>query len=251
MKRSLLASTGFLNQQLLPSGRRKSSSIRFSPLYSIVRIILVIAIVFFGLHVVAQPTDSSNKNAEYKKVITERSAKIINTLNLTDSIVYNKALELLATQYIHLNKVHDEAKSSIRQLKSQAADSESGPAIRKVEDEKERQLTKLHDQFIKALQANLTPAQIEKIKDGVTYGVLPVTYTAYQDMIPALTVAQKEKIYSWLVEAREKAMDQGSSEEKHKVFGKYKGRINNYLSEEGYDLKKEEKGWQERRRQSK
>ena len=41
-------------------------------------------------------------------------------------------------------------------------------------------------------------------------------------------------------------MDEGSSEKKHGVFGKYKGKINNYLSAAGYDMKKESKAWQER-----
>ncbi|HOB33816.1 MAG TPA: DUF3826 domain-containing protein, partial [Verrucomicrobiota bacterium] len=36
------------------------------------------------------------------------------------------------------------------------------------------------------------------------------------------------------------AMDQGSSNEKHAIFNKYKGRINNYLVRAGYDLKKGE-----------
>ena len=80
----------------------------------------------------------------------------------------------------------------------------------------------------------------------MTYRVMPVTYAAYQDMILTLTTEQKEKIYNWLKEARELAMDEGSSEDKHKVFGKFKGRINNYLSSQGYDMKAEEKGWQQR-----
>jgi hypothetical protein len=41
-------------------------------------------------------------------------------------------------------------------------------------------------------------------------------------------------------------MDAGSSDEKHKWFGKYKGRINNYLSAAGYDMKKEGEEWQKR-----
>jgi hypothetical protein len=53
-------------------------------------------------------------------------------------------------------------------------------------------------------------------------------------------------MYGWLVEARELAMDEGSSEKKHAVFGKYKGRINNYLSAEGYDMKKEGEDWGKR-----
>jgi cytochrome c553 len=80
----------------------------------------------------------------------------------------------------------------------------------------------------------------------MTYGVLPITVTAYNDMIPTLTAAQKKYIYDALVEAREHAMDGGSSKEKHAWFGKYKGRINNYLSKEGYDLTKEREGWNKR-----
>jgi hypothetical protein len=41
-------------------------------------------------------------------------------------------------------------------------------------------------------------------------------------------------------------MDAGSSDEKHSVFGKYKGRINNYLSANGYNLNNERDAWQKR-----
>ena len=96
------------------------------------------------------------------------------------------------------------------------------------------------------LSAHLTSAQVDQVKDGMTYGVLQVTYKGYNDMIPTLTSPQKEQIMSWLIEARELAMDAESSEKKHAAFGKYKGRINNYLSAAGYDLQKERAGWQER-----
>jgi len=46
----------------------------------------------------------------------------------------------------------------------------------------------------------------------LTYNVLHVTYTAYLDMLPALTADQKTQIMQWLVEARELAMDAESSE---------------------------------------
>ena len=67
-------------------------------------------------------------------------------------------------------------------------------------------------------------------------------------MIPKLTEEEKEQIMIWLVEAREYAIDGGSSKEKHGWFKKYKGRINNYLSARGYDLKKEEDAWRVRLR---
>ena len=80
----------------------------------------------------------------------------------------------------------------------------------------------------------------------MTYKILEVTYTAYLDELPQLTAPQKDKIKGWLVEAREIAIDAESSNKKHEVFGKYKGRINNYLSSQGYDMKKAGEEWQKR-----
>jgi hypothetical protein len=65
-------------------------------------------------------------------------------------------------------------------------------------------------------------------------------------MILTLTEEQKKQIYTYLVEAREHAIDAESSDKKHAMFGKYKGKINNYLSAAGYDMKKEGDEWQKR-----
>jgi hypothetical protein len=48
----------------------------------------------------------------------------------------------------------------------------------------------------------LNEKQIEQVKDGITFGVVKVTYTATLDMIPSLKQEEKEQIYAWLVEAR-------------------------------------------------
>jgi predicted GH43/DUF377 family glycosyl hydrolase len=62
----------------------------------------------------------------------------------------------------------------------------------------------------------------------------------YLVLLPELNEEQKRFILSNHTEARELAMDKGSSEEKHEVFREYKGRINNYPSKQGYDIKKTE-----------
>jgi uncharacterized protein YecA (UPF0149 family) len=80
----------------------------------------------------------------------------------------------------------------------------------------------------------------------MTYKILPLTYNAYVDELPSLTEPQKLQIKAWLTEAREHAIDAESSEKKHAWFGKYKGRINNYLSAQGYDMKKAGEEWQQR-----
>src|SRR5436853_335256 len=80
--------------------------------------------------------------------------------------------------------------------------------------------------------------QVEAVKDKLTYNVVHVTYKAFCEMIPTLNDEQKAYILATLKDAREEAMDGGSSGEKHAIFGRYKGRINIYLSKQGYDLKK-------------
>ncbi len=109
-------------------------------------------------------------------------------------------------------------------------------------------LAKLHKKYLKKLSSNLTEKQVEMVKDGMTYNVLPITYKAYQEEILTLSDDQKKQILTWLTEAREFAMDAESSDKKHAWFGKYKGRINNYLSAAGYDLKKEGIEWEKRRK---
>ncbi|RYF37371.1 MAG: DUF3826 domain-containing protein, partial [Chitinophagaceae bacterium] len=146
-----------------------------------------------------------------------------------------------------LNRIHDDSKLAKAAIKSKALPKETMDLELKAEDDRKKEsLQQLHKGFIAGLQKHLNPDQLEKVKDGMTYRVLPVTWTAYMDMLLKLTQEQKDQMYAWLVEARELAMDEGSSDAKHAVFGKYKGRINNYLSAQGYDMKKEGEEWQKR-----
>ena len=92
----------------------------------------------------------------------------------------------------------------------------------------------------------LSHEQIIAIFDAMTYNKVQVTYDAYCDMIPSLTDEEKAQMYAWLCEARDLAIDAESSNKKHEVFNKYKGRINNYLSARGYDITQERKAWEER-----
>ena len=70
-------------------------------------------------------------------------------------------------------------------------------------------------------------------------------------MIPSLKPEEKAQILAWLKEAREFAMDAGTSKDKHAWFGKYKGRINNWLAKRGYNLTKEREEWAKRIESSK
>lgn len=197
-----------------------------------------------GITVNAQPAPDE----AYNKVITERSIKIVNTLGIKDSVVYNKVVAVLVNQYRALNTIQETNSKQVAGIKQDTAAGKEIIASRLKEQEEKRnnQTLQLHQQFIVGLQALISAEQLEQVKDGLTYSVFPKTYNAYLDMIPSLTAEQKLKIYDWLKEARELAMDRENSDKKHAVFGKYKGKINNYLSAQGYNVKKEGEEWAKR-----
>lgn len=195
----------------------------------------------------ASAQNASTIDTAYENVIRVRTAKIVNNLGIQDSVTYQQVHQLLQKQYIALNKVHDQYKTLTASIKKYYEGKTSPEAAIKTASLTKQQVIKsLHDTFLTDLTSKLDAGQIEKVKDGMTYGVLPLTWNAYLDMLHQLTPEQKSQMYSWLVEARELAMDEGSSDAKHAVFGKYKGKINNYLSAAGYDMKKEGEDWAKR-----
>jgi hypothetical protein len=184
----------------------------------------------------------------YIKVITERSNKIVTGAGITDSVKFKQVRDIVVAQYSDLNTVYDARKTKVNDIKAQIPDDKAGAnaKIALVDSDVVKQVKVLHTSYINKLNKALNADEVDKIKDGMTYRIYPITYTAYQDEIPNLTEEQKGKIKSWLLEARENAIDAESSEKKHAWFGKFKGRINNYLSAQGYDMKKQGEEWQKR-----
>jgi hypothetical protein len=192
--------------------------------------------------------DALKDRENYLAVVTKRAEKIVATLEINDSAKLLRVTNLVAMQYVNLNDIHTAHENKIEGAKQNPSVNKenSDKIIKSFSDETALRLDSLHSIYLTRLSTELNNQQVEKVKDGMTYSVLPITYKGYQDMLPELTTQQKAKILLLLTEAREKAMDAGSSEEKHKWFGKYKGKINNYLAGEGYNLKKASEEWQAR-----
>jgi hypothetical protein len=176
---------------------------------------------------------------DYLKTLQVRAGKIVDNLQLTDKDKAERVKELIVIQYYQLSKIHD-ARDAKKEAISDLKEEEKEKAMEQIKLETDAALYSQHAAYIGSLSAELTQDQIETIKDGMTYGVVKLTYEGYLNLLPELTDEQKRYIYKNLIEAREHAMDAGSSKAKHAWFGKYKGRINNYLSDEGYNLKEAE-----------
>lgn len=205
---------------------------------------------FFVTAASAQDTAAAAKQVAYRQTVTTRAEKIVASLQLADAARNKRVTQLVANQYVALNALYTVRDERLKAAKQELTDKAAlATRTKEIEDALTPQLQKVHDAFLKQLAKELSPEQVVKIKDGMTYNVLPITYTAFLDMIPALKPAEKDQIMAWLLEAREHAMDAESSERKHRWFGKYKGRINNYLAAQGYDLQKERQGWEQRQKE--
>jgi len=188
------------------------------------------------------------QDAAYTKTITQRAEKIVATLGISNSEIVTKVGDIIVQQYRNLNDIHtakDNKLKSAKELK-ETNKTLAEEQAKNAENEVSASLYNLHFDYLSKLMLYLNDEQVEQVKDGMTYGVLPITYKGYCDMVLGLTDEQKLQIKVWLIEAREHAMDAGTSDEKHGWFGMYKGRINNYLSGAGYDMKKEGEEWQKR-----
>jgi hypothetical protein len=185
---------------------------------------------------------SADKETEYTKVLEKRTAPMIVALDLGDSTKAARVQARIIARYKSLNDWQEKYEARIKELRKSQDESAKAEIATAYADRKTAR-----DAFLADLAKDLTPAQVDIIKDKLTYNKLQVTYNGYLQQLPTLKEEQKKKIYDWLVEAREEGIDGISSHEKDEIFGKYKGRINNYLSKEGYDLKQSSIDWKARR----
>ena len=191
--------------------------------------------------------NKENRDPKYVESIVNRSQKIVDKLGLTDVKAAEDVCNIIANRYFELNDIYEIRDAKVKTVKESGLTGDAkNEALKAAENEKDAALYRSHFAFPASLSLFLNEEQIEAVKEGMTYGVVKVTYEATLDMIPSLKEEEKVQIYAWLVEAREFAMDAENSNKKHAAFGKYKGRINNYLAKRGYNLTKEREEWAKR-----
>lgn len=213
----------------------------------LVQIIFCLVLSIGGLEVQGVELDSINRDPAYVRTILGRSQKIVDKLGVTDAKTAQEVLYVISNRYFELNDIYEKRDAKIKEIKASGLMGDAKTAaIKAANDEKDAALYRSHFAFPAQLSLFLNDKQVEAVKDGMTYGVVKVTYDATLEMIPSLKEEEKAQILAWLVEAREFAMDAENSNKKHEAFGKYKGRINNYLSKRGYNLTQEREAWMKR-----
>lgn len=209
-------------------------------------IFIAVCLLLLAQNAAAVELDSKNRDPKYVSTIVDRSKKIADKLELKDAAKATDVTNIIANRYFLLNDIYTKRDTAIAIAKRTLTGEAKNAAVNAAQNEKEAALYRAHFAFAADLSLLINEAQIEAVKDGMTFGVVKVTYDSTLDMIPSLKDDEKAQILAWLKEAREFAIDAESANKKHEAFGKYKGRINNYLAKRGYDLVKERKAWYER-----
>lgn len=193
---------------------------------------------------------NTEEEAAYLQVLDGRATKILMTLQEKDTEKLETAKNLIIDQYRSLSSLHDSSDKDIKTIANDASIDKkiAESKIKSIKLQTELAIFKLHRHYIAQLASLLSPEDVEAVKDGMTYGVINNTYGRYLELLPELKEHEKQAILAMLMEAREYAMDGGSSSEKHGWFRKYKGKINNYLSAAGYNISDAERRLQSQSR---
>lgn len=171
------------------------------------------------VHAQEMPAAVTPDDPDHLVVAEKRTDGIMNELKLEDAEKKARVKQHIVNFIVAIKNVH-EAKPAL-------------PA-----EEKQTKLAAAKQALYAGIEAEkLTDEQQTAIKNGLSANRIRIEYNAFLDLIPQLTDAQKSHIKSELLGAADEAVVLNSGEEKLQLFMKRRGRINNYLSKEGYDLK--------------
>lgn len=179
---------------------------------------------------------------KYRETINKRAAAAVNVAKVADDAKKSAAINVVEVHYIGINDIHFDRDAAVK------AAGRDKDAITSVVSKAAAEVVIVHKKFTDDLAALLTPEQCDAVKDKMTYDVRPTTFRVYCEMLPKLTDEQKTKVSDMLRSGREDALVAGDANLKHEQFRRAKGRINNYLSAQGYDMKKASEDWAARQK---
>lgn len=169
--------------------------------------------------------------------ITE-SNRIISILNLQDKAKAESVRNLIAYQYQKLDELKKTFDQKLKENKNLQDKTQIEVADEAAWQVYKSSVDKQRDLYFEKLSGFINKDQIEIVKNEMTGNGLNEEYTKFQQLLPDMKEEHKAQVYQYLVEARENALNVLTSRERNQWFAKYRGRANNYLSKQGYNLRK-------------
>lgn len=205
------------------------------------RIIFLFILFLFSVTISAADIKLNTRNLPTEAVseAKQRAAKVLAKLSLTNDSIRENIQIVVTNRYLELREIHHRYEERNKEIEATDLSKE------KKAEELERSYYQYNSDlyrsrfgYIAWLSFYLDDEQVETVKDAMTYNLFHVRYNDFLDLLPNLTKAEKNRVYNWLIEAREFSMDFETPRKMRQMFTKYRGRINNYLSSRGYDLRK-------------
>jgi hypothetical protein len=196
------------------------------------------------LNELATPTTRPSTDPKYHETIHMRAVAAVDAAKIVDAAKRDAAVKVVEAHYVGINDIHFDRDMAV----NASIDDKTVHAAR---DKAAKAVAVVHKKFTDALSALLTAEQCDVVKDKMTYDVRLNTFQVYCEQLPELTDEEKQALREFLLAGREEALIAGDATEKHEKFRIAKGKIANYLSKRGYDLKAAEKEWAEKRKKDK
>ncbi len=174
-----------------------------------------------------------------KDQLTPAQSALLTTLAPPATAASDAALDKRAAALVATMQLKDPAK----QERVSAVLSANLRAVRDAHNAGLQLDESVHKELVAGLQADLTPEQIETVKDKLTVNKLPITFKVYHQILPNLTPEDDRKILDWLKKAREECLDVKNADEMAPIFKKYKTEIEHYLDSRGYEWAKSYKAF--------
>ena len=203
------------------------------------KLFILSVLLFFSVCVCAADIEVNTRNysAEIVTEAKQKATEVTKKLTLINDSIHENILIVITNRYLELREIHqkyDERNKIIEEtnLTKEAKEQELERSYYQYNSD----LYRSRFGYVSWLSFYLDDSQIEIIKDAMTYNMLHIRYNDFLTLLPNMTDADKNRVYNWLVEAREFSMDFETPRKMRQMFTKYRGRINNYLSYRGYDI---------------
>jgi len=177
------------------------------------------------------PPPAGSPTATFEQRIAGRADKIMERLALADAAPADQVRAVVLQFYRDLHSAHTD-----RDAQLAAAPAGDVHGLGRIRFEADKRSAQVAGEFIGALARRLADAQVEAVKDWMTFDMLPLSVAGYDRMFPALEARHRAQIRAWLVENREAALIAGSAETKLDVFRVNKLRMHAYLAAQGLDV---------------
>ncbi|RYZ30788.1 MAG: DUF3826 domain-containing protein [Chitinophagaceae bacterium] len=198
-----------------------------------------VSFYFWFLILLAAGVEKSAAQNVGKNTISQRTAQILSGLHVGDADKQLKVQNVLSAYLDSLESVIATRQDKMRAALQSSDNKELAEARSQAAwDAAAGKLNKLHATFLGKLSSHLSREQIELLKDKMTENRLKAEYNRFLELLPNLNEQHKSQIMTYLIEARENAMDAETADMRAQWFIKYRGRANNYLAAAGYDLRK-------------